>query len=447
MQQHTHGLAGLYAGHFHTWAERFAEACAARRVDGVVVFSGRAQHRFRDDIAHPFFAEPYFKAWVPLTAPDAALKIVPGETPLLAHVQRADYWHAPPEAPEGFWTQHFEIRPVADTTALLEALGTPLGGLAALGEAADASMGFATVNDPALLGHLDYYRACKTAYEIACMAAANRIAAAGHAAARAALADAPDRHSEFTLNQTYCAATRQRESELPYPNIVALNEHASTLHYQHLDREPPAAFRSFLLDAGAQFNGYASDVTRTLSGGGAGFDALIASMDALQTRLCAGVRAGVSFVALNDFAHRLLAEVLAEHALITCTAEEAYSRGITRSFLPHGLGHLLGLQVHDAGGRLSAPDGGVAAPPPEHPFLRLTRTLQPGFVVTVEPGLYFIPPLLEPLRNGPLARAVHWRNVDALTPYGGIRIEDDVLVTDAGSRNLSRAALLEAGVA
>ncbi|MCY3731473.1 MAG: M24 family metallopeptidase, partial [Rhodospirillaceae bacterium] len=112
-----------------------------------------------------------------------------------------------------------------------------------------------------------------------------------------------------------------------------------------------------------------------------------------------------------------------------------------------GLGHILGLQVHDAGGRLSAPDGGVAAPPPEHPFLRLTRTLQPGFVVTVEPGLYFIPPLLEPLRNGPLARAVHWRNVDALTPYGGIRIEDDVLVTDAGSRNLSRAALLEAGVA
>ena len=183
MQQHTHGLAGLYAGHFHTWAERFAEACAARRVDGVVVFSGRAQHRFRDDIAHPFFAEPYFKAWVPLTAPDAALRIVPGETPLLVHVQRADYWHAPPEAPEGFWTQHFEIRPVADTTALLEALGTRLGGLAALGEAADASMGFATVNDPALLGHLDYYRACKTAYEIACMAAANRIAAAGHAAA------------------------------------------------------------------------------------------------------------------------------------------------------------------------------------------------------------------------------------------------------------------------
>jgi Xaa-Pro dipeptidase len=102
--------------------------------------------------------------------------------------------------------------------------------------------------------------------------------------------------------------------------------------------------------------------------------------------------------------------------------------------------------VHDAGGRLSTPDGKSTPPPEEHPFLRLTRTLEPGFVVTIEPGLYFIPSLLEPLRNGPPAKLVDWDNVDSLTPYGGIRIEDNVLVTDTENRNLSRPALLQSGI-
>lgn len=439
-------LPELYAEHVKEWNRRFSDACRAREVDGVVVFSGVEKQRFRDDNEYPFFVEPYFKAWVPQGSPNAALKILPDDSPRLVYVESSDFWHAPPEAPAGFWAEHFEIRSVDSTAALFRELGMPLPGMAALGEAADEAMGFASVNDAGLLTRLDFHRAYKTDYEVACMEEANRIAAAGHAATRTALAQEPSRQSEFDLNQTYCRTTRQREAELPYQNIVALNEHASTLHYQNLDREPPEEFRSFLLDAGAEFNGYASDVTRTLSGDTGAFAALITSMDSLQRRLCSGTRNGVSFIALNDFAHQLLAEVLREHRLITCSADEAYQRGITRSFLPHGLGHLLGLQVHDAGGRLSALDGTATAPPDVHPFLRLTRTLEPGFVVTIEPGLYFIHSLLESLRNGPLSRLVDWGNVDALTPYGGIRIEDNVLVTDAGSRNLSRPALLQSGV-
>ena len=127
----------------------------------------------------------------------------------------------------------------------------------------------------------------------------------------------------------------------------------------------------------------------------------------------------MSFVSLNERAHQLLAEVLAEHGITRGAADETYERGITRAFLPHGLGHLLGLQVHDAGGRLEAPGGAERDPPAEHPFLRLTRTLEPGFVVTIEPGLYFIPALLENLRQGAAAKSVDWDRVAQWLPYGG----------------------------
>ena len=83
--------------------------------------------------------------------------------------------------------------------------------------------------------------------------------------------------------------------------------------------------------------------------------------------------------------------MLRDHKIVTCSADEAVSTGITRGFLPHGLGHLLGLQVHDAGGRLADTAGRKREPPAQDPYLRLTRTLQPGVVFTIEPGLYFIP--------------------------------------------------------
>ena len=436
-QRSDHDWGELYSRHIEEWQRRFAEACVARRVDGCVIFSGAVKHRVRDDIEVPFFAEPYFKAWVPNRYPDSALKIVPGEKPQLIYLQMTDFWHMDVPEPEGFWTDAVDVCRVTSRADLLKQLGT-VTRLAAIGDDASESMGFSSVNDSALFLHLDYYRAIKTPYEVACIEEANRIAAAGHAAAHRALADRP---SEFDLNRIYCEATVQRESELPYPNIVCLNEHAGILHYQYLDRDPPDEFRSFLLDAGADCHGYASDVTRTQPGDSKHFAALIESMDAMQRRLCAGMRDDVSFVTLHERAHRLLAEVLVEHGIVRCTHEEAYRRGITRSFLPHGLGHLLGLQVHDAGGHLHEPQGPTGAAPVEHPFLRLTRTLQPGFVVTVEPGLYFIPALLEGLRNSSMNRLINWDCVAEFLPHGGIRIEDNVLVTEAESRNLTRPAL------
>jgi Xaa-Pro dipeptidase len=426
-----------YLEHLERMCARIEAALAAERYDGLCVFAGPERLVARDDIAYPFRVEPYFKALVPLPrAAGSVLKIVPGRRPELRYLQADDYWQAPPADPEGFWTDAVDIRVVRSEQDAERGLVEPGRRFAAIGDPGAAAAAFAAADDAALLARLDFERAWKTPYEVECIAAASRTAVEGHRAAAEAFAAGA---AEFEIHAAFLAATEQRESELPYGAIVALGPHASVLHYQHLERMRRAPDASFLLDAGVEHLGYASDVTRTWVRSAEEFQALIDSMDGLQQTLCGEVAAGVDFVALHARAHELLAHVLVEHGIVTCSADEALAAGITRVFLPHGLGHLLGLQVHDAGGRQIAPDGSRREPPPEHPYLRLTRVLEPGFVLTIEPGLYFIASLLRGLSDAD-RRRIDWDAVERLAPYGGIRVEDDVLVLDRGIRNLTREA-------
>jgi Xaa-Pro dipeptidase len=291
------------------------------------------------------------------------------------------------------------------------------------------------------LNYLDFTRAVKTTYELLCMRGAQALAVRGHLAVAAAFKNGA---TELGLHEAYLAASGQRETELPYPNIIALNEHAATLHYQRLRPEAPTVTRSLLIDAGAEWNGYAADVTRTYSASSNDdFAALIASLDALQQRICGEAKPGVDFVVLHAFTHRQIAATLREHGIVKCSADEAVATGITRGFLPHGLGHLLGLQVHDAGGRLADTTGRKREPPAQDPYLRMTRTLQSGMVVTIEPGIYFIPSLLRTVlakHEDKLNRAA----IERLLPFGGIRIEDNVEITADGHRNLTREAFAAA---
>ena len=420
---------------------RFEQALQRGNLDAVCIFSGPERVVARDDTTYPFRVEPYFKAWVPLTrAPGSVIAFRAGRKPRLIYLQPEDFWHAPPADPAGFWVEHFDVTLARTEQEVVRELAALGGRLGAIGDPAAARSLFASVDDPALLRPLDFARARKSAYEVACLAGASRMAARGHVAAAQAFRGGA---TEFELHQHFCTGAGQRETELPYNAIVALDRHAAVLHYQHLAAEPPERGASFLIDAGAAYNGYASDVTRTWSRDDGEFRDLIASMETLQQALCGEVRDGVDFVALNERAHELLAEVLAAHGIVRCGALEAYARGLTRVFLPHGLGHLLGLQVHDAGGRQAEPAGGERPAPPEHPFLRLTRPLETGFVLTIEPGLYFIPSLLRTMA-APARAGVDWDAVERLLPYGGIRIEDDVVVEAGGCRNLTREAFAAA---
>jgi Xaa-Pro dipeptidase len=219
------------------------------------------------------------------------------------------------------------------------------------------------------------------------------------------------------------------DKELPYETIVCHDEKGAILHYtgKRTQREG----RVLLIDAGASHRGYASDITRTWTRAGCHtvFRDLVAGMEHLQGELCAAVKPGLPYGELHHRAHLAIADLLSATGVLELSGPDAFELGLTRPFFPHGLGHFLGLQVHDVAGHQKEPAGGRVEPPAEHPFLRTTRTIAEGQVFTVEPGLYFIEMLLRPHRSGATAEHFDWPLVDALSAHGGIRIEDNVLVT------------------
>jgi Xaa-Pro dipeptidase len=294
-----------------------------------------------------------------------------------------------------------------------------------------------SVNPAELLASLHFDRAVKTGYELECMRRASALGVRGHAAALAAFRRGA---SEYEAHMAYLAAGAQREEEMPYNNIVAYNEHAAVLHYQHLDRRPPSSLRSFLIDAGAQFRGYASDITRTYAAAPGLFADLLEGTEAAQRRLCQEVAAGRDFREIHLSAHRILGDMLQQIGLTKLPGQSALELGVTSVFFPHGIGHLLGLQVHDVGGIMGDLRGHERKRPEGHPYLRLTRMLEPGVVVTIEPGIYFIDSLLCAAHADERRGHIDWSVVHALRPYGGIRIEDNVATTAAAPENLTRDA-------
>jgi Xaa-Pro dipeptidase len=433
-------LAAAFGPHLESVCDAAAQGLAATGFGSLLVHSGSLLTIFEDDQAHSFQAHAPFKVWAPLSdVPDSFVYFEPGSRPHLLFHSPPDYWHKPAALPRGYWTRHFDIRSIADRNAARTALPRNLRTTAYIGDAFPelTGWGVAAVNPPDLMRRLDFVRAAKTRYELECMRAANRLGALGHnAAAQAFQAGA----TEFEIELAFLQACGLREQELPYNPIIALNEGGAVLHYQVLEKEPPAQRHSMLIDAGAEFAGYASDITRTYSLRDADFAALIRRMDEMQQSLCAGIRAGVDWRDVHLRAHHLTATLLREADITTCSAEEAVATGVSSVFLPHGIGHLLGLQVHDVGGFMRAPEGGEIPRPPGHPFLRLTRILREGFVVTMEPGIYFIDPLLEAARADSRAGSINWSRVDGLRRFGGIRIEDDLAVTADGCENLTRDA-------
>jgi len=435
-------LDALYPSHLATLMQRTDRALAESGFDVLVVHAGEPPLQFLDDQHYPFKVNPQFKAWVPvLDNPGCVLIYAPGRRPKVLFHRAEDYWHQPAPLPDAPWTAEIDLEPFADAARVREAL-TGLGRAALIGPAGcfgDAPSG--TLNPPELLTRLHFTRAVKTPYEVECLRRASALGVAGHRAAERAFREG---RSEFEAHLAYLGACAEREEEMPYNNIVAYNEHAAVLHYQRLERRAPAALRSFLLDAGAQFRGYAADITRTHAAAPGAFQELILGMNALQLRLCDEVLAGRDFREVHLAAHHAIGELLQSVGLTRVPADAAVERGITTVFFPHGIGHLLGLQVHDVGGVQADSSGGERTRPPGHPTLRLTRMLEPGVVVTVEPGVYFIEPLLKAAHADARRGDIDWMRVEALRPFGGIRIEDNVLTTAGRPENLTRAAFAAA---
>ncbi len=423
----------LFKNHIEHLVQVTTAALAHAGYDGVWIYSGHPTNNFLDDMAPKHSINPHFKWWVPLAdVVSSVLHFKPGHKPVVYLNQPADFWHKIIDNSEGKWAKYFDVRVVGHYSELPNFKGEK--NHAWIGSSELHPLDEADTNPTQLINFLHFSRIQKTEYEIHCLTQANQKALKGHDAAKKAFYAG---QSEYQIHMAYLQACDHNEHHMPYGNIVALNENPSVLHYQYQSREiiPKDQLKSFLIDAGANYRGYAADITRTYAFQDNAYQAMINSLDEKQQKLCEKAVVGQDYVALHRQAHLNISEVLSEFGVFNCTAETAVESGLSQTFFPHGLGHYLGLQVHDVSGHVVDHMGTVKSPPSEYPFLRLTDTLRENAVVTIEPGIYFIPMLLKEISGH---KDINWQQVDEYLPYGGIRIEDNVVVKNNDSINLSR---------
>jgi Xaa-Pro aminopeptidase len=300
--------------------------------------------------------------------------------------------------------------------------------IAVLGAAVDGAESDAEL-EPALRYGLNDVRRRKDDVELERMRAAERATAAGFAAIQPLLRPGvTERQVQIELEAEFF---RAGADFLGFETIVAGGPNSAVLHF------PPSA-RAFgegevvLIDAGAEVGAYASDITRTYPSSGtldpeqAELHSLVRAAGVAAMEVCL---AGTEWRDVHRTAALVVGAGLVEFGLLRGEPESLLEQGAITIFFPHGVGHMVGLGIRDAGDLLEGRDGIY----PGYPRLRFDRPLEPGHVVTVEPGIYFVPSLLNDRELREQHRdTVDWERTDRMLEFGGIRIEDDVLVTEDG---------------
>ena len=226
---------------------------------------------------------------------------------------------------------------------------------------------------------------------------------------------------------------------------ILLTKRGETLHNHATDAEL-ASGDLLLVDTGAVVDRtrYVSDITRVCPVGGTFSDrqrAVVEIVVAAQEAAIEGMAPGVPFRDLHQLAALTLTRGLQDLGLMTGDAEDAVAAGAHALFFPHGLGHAMGLDVHDMEGlgedRVGYDDVFQRSEQFGTAYLRFGKRLAPGHVMTVEPGCYFIPTLMDVWQEeGRHAAFIDYDALASWRGFGGVRIEDDVLVTDSGYRVL-----------
>lgn len=264
-----------------------------------------------------------------------------------------------------------------------------------------------------------------------------RAAAASQAAFHAVMSASHPGTSERALAALFRAVLGLHGCVPGYHPILTVR--GEILH-NHDHSNPIHGGELLLLDGGGEVDtGYTVDITRTWPTSGrfeprqrAVYDVVLEAQHAALAACTVGTR----YRAVHDTASRVLATWLRDEGLLRCSVDEALETGAHGVFYPHGTGHHLGLDVHDLenfGDRPSYPPGQGRPDPFGTRNLRLDLPLDPDWVVTVEPGLYFVPAILgDPELRHTLGDRVDWDRALTWSGFGGIRIEDDVWVTDKG---------------
>jgi Xaa-Pro dipeptidase len=433
-----------YQEHVSTLSTNYSDAieraCSSgSQIDCVLLHSGSEHHYFADDRHIPFQAYGHFHHWLPVNRPDQFILVQAGEAPIYFQVLPDDFWYEQSIENESWWADHVQIVRLNSVDKINEHL--PKSAIAYLGPEIELaeSLGIESslVNPKSMVSCLDWHRAIKTEYELEQLTEASRVGVLAHNAARECFLNGG---SEYDIHMAFLQTCNILEEESPYTNIVALDEKSAILHYQNKRRKVDGNGHVLLIDAGCRINGYGSDITRTWVKPDAHplFQSLLSSMIALEQELVATIKPKMEYKKFQEAALAGVAKILQEADILQTDSDDLLEQGIPQLFMPHGVGHLLGIQVHDVGGH-QKDISGASTPPPEHsPSLRNTRILDEDMVFTIEPGLYFIPLLLEKERDSDKGKCINWSLVEDLYPCGGIRIEDNVRVREEGAENLTR---------
>jgi Xaa-Pro aminopeptidase len=288
-------------------------------------------------------------------------------------------------------------------------------------------------SDAELDGELRYrltdVRRAKDEVELARMRAAERATRSGFLALGELIGEGrTERELQVELEAQFL---RGGADGLAFDTIVATGPHAAVLHFAPTTR-PLSRGELVLIDAGGEYRGYASDITRTHPVSGTFSPEQQHLHDVVRQALTAAIETcapGVEWREVHRRAALTIADGLVDFGVLRGDRESLFERGAVSPFFPHGVGHMVGLGVRDAGGVVRGRD----APGPGFPRLRVDLPLQAGYAMTVEPGVYFIPPLLHDHETRErLGDSVDWDRVETLLDFGGIRLEDNVLVTEDG---------------
>ena len=297
---------------------------------------------------------------------------------------------------------------------------------------------------------MDVARVTKDSFEVKLIRRANSVSAYAH---RAVLDGIHRFKNEAQIEATFIdTCMSQGAKHQAYSVIAASGENNSTLHYFKND-EPLKGRQLVCLDAGCEWDCYASDITRTfpISGTWPSQEAkdVYELVQLMQTTCIEKLKPGVRFLDLHLLAHNIAIEGLLRLGILhRGTPEEMYQSGASQAFFPHGLGHHLGLEVHDVSPSASPPTEPTAealivnlSQHKMHPCTLDSPVLEEGMVITVEPGIYFSRYGLEHiyLRSPRISRLVNMAVVERYWPVGGVRIEDDILITADGYQNLTTA--------
>ncbi|MDR9446361.1 MAG: aminopeptidase P family protein [Balneolaceae bacterium] len=431
-----------------THRERFYSMFDLEGADNAIVVmrGGSVEHRYDTDFELPFRQESRFWYLTGVSEPDYSAIFVPktGECHLFAPKREASYavWNGRIRSQEDIQALykpdalHYSdaMQSVIDELAPDRIFTGAEGDLAALGVGAPEGC---EIDHRSVIDILTLCRLYKTEGELERLRFANKANCdAHHAVLRSVRPDAWEYQMKGVLEGTLM----QRGLQFPaYNGIYASGTNSAILHYV-VNNQQMGDGELFLIDSGYEFEGYGADLTRTWPVNGVFSDVqreMYSIVLEMQKRTIAATRPGVKMEDLHFLACRTLLEGLLEGGYVKGSVEDLMAQNIFALFFPHGLGHFLGLDVHDPGGY---PKGVDRIDRPGVRFLRSRRELESGMVITIEPGFYMIPALLGPAFDDPTQSSFLNRSkLEPLLDFGGIRIEDNLVLNDSdmGHENMT----------